>query len=128
MLLCIMHLLPLLVPPLVLPSPASITVSPASPTSTFIACVLVSIIVVHLVLVSASLASRRWAGGVAAAPVAAQAEGTEEADFPGVYLCLHRRTLLGLLHLDDAAGVALAAPSFVVVDNDIVNLVISLHD
>jgi hypothetical protein len=60
--------------------------------------------------------------------VAALAEGTKEADFPGVNLCLRRRTLFGLLHLDDADGVALAVPSFVVVNNDIVNLVIPLDD
>jgi hypothetical protein len=57
-------------------------------------------------------------GGVAAAPVAALAEGTEEADFPGVNHCLRLCMLLRLLHLDDADGVALAVPSFVVVNID----------
>ena len=109
-------------------------ISRLAPTSTSIACILVSVlllvivIVIHLVPVTATIASCRCAGGVAAAPVAALAEGTKEADFPGVNLCLRRRTLLGLLHLDDADGVALAVPSFVVVNNDIVNLVIPLDD
>ena len=129
-----MWLLLPLVPPLALPSPASITVSPASPTSTAIACVLVSVLLlvifvgVHIVPVTATLASRRWAGGVAAAPVVALAEGTEEAEFPSVNLCLRRRTLLGLLHLDGADGVALAVPLFVVVNNYTVDLVIPLDD
>ena len=101
-----MYLLPPLVPPLALPSPTSVTVSPASPTSTSVACVLVVLISVLLLVV----VSRRWAGRVAAAPVAALAEGIEEADFPGVNLCLRHRALLGLLHLDYADGVALAVP------------------
>ena len=105
--------------PLPLPSPASTTVSPASPTSTSVVCVLVVvvsvlllvIVVVHLVpvtantsiLASRTLASRRWAGRIAAAPMAALAEGTEETDSPGVNLCLRRRALLGLLHLDPSS-------------------------
>ena len=101
-----MYLLPPLVPPLALPSPTSVTVSPASPTSTSVACVLVVLISVLLLVV----VSRRWAGRVAAAPVAALAEGIEEADFPGVNLCLRHRALLGLLHLDYADGVALVVP------------------
>ena len=101
-----MYLLPPLVPPLALPSPTSVTVSPASPTSTSVACVLVVLISVLLLVV----VSRRWAGRVAAAPVAALAEGIEEADFPGVNLCLRHRALLGLLHIDYADGVALAVP------------------
>ena len=115
-----MYLLPPLVPPLALPSPTSVTVSPASPTSTSVACVLVVLIsvlllvvvvaIIHLMPVTATLVSRRWAGRVAAAPVAALAEGIEEADFPGVNLCLHHRALLGLLHLDYADGVALVVP------------------
>jgi len=49
---------------------------------------LLIVVVVHLMPVTATLASRRWAGRIATAPVAALVEGTEEADFPGVNLCL----------------------------------------
>ncbi len=108
--------LSLLVPPLLLPSPISATISPALPTSTSVVCVIIVIVsvlllvivVVHLVLVTPStstlasrtLVSQRWAGRVAAAPVAALAKGTEETDSPGVNLCLRRHALLGLLHLE----------------------------
>ena len=90
------------------------------PTSTFAA----PPIVVPVVFVI--LALRRWAGGVAAAPVAAPAEDAEEADLPGIKLCLRRRALLGLLHLDDADRVALVVPSSFLIDDDIVIFIVSL--
>jgi len=111
-----MYFLSPLVPPLPLPSPTSATISPTLPTSTSDICVIIVIIsflllvivVVHLVpvipststLASWTLVSQRWAGRVAAAPVAALAKGTEETDSPGVNLCLRCHALLGLLHLE----------------------------
>ena len=139
-----MYFLPPLVPPLPLSSPTSATVFPASPTYTSVVCVIIVvvsvllliIVVVHLVpvtpststLASRTLASQMWAGRVAAAPVAALAKGTEENDSTCVNLCLRSRGLLGLLHLDDAYGVALVVPSIDLINNDIVDHVISLDD
>ena len=58
--------------------------------------------------------------------MAAPAEDAEEADFPGVKLCLRHCALLGLLHLDDADIVALVVPSSFLIDDDIVIFIISL--
>jgi hypothetical protein len=120
------------------------TVFPAFPTFTSVVCVIIVFVsvlllvkvVVHLVpvtpststLASLTLVSQRWAGKVAAAPVAALAKGTEETDSPCVNLCLRRRGLLGLLHLDDAYGVELVIPSIVLINNDIFDHVIPLDD
>lgn len=73
-------------------------------------------------------ASRRWAGIVAAAHVAALALCVKEVDLPNVNLCLHRRALFCILRLDDEDGVALAlaVPPSAHVHIDVVNWVGSL--
>jgi len=90
--------------------------------------VVIVVIVVIVVLVAGvtPLASRRWARRVAAAPVAALAECTKEADLLSVEICLCLHELLCLLHLDDEDGVALAVPPSACVDVDVVDLVVML--
>ena len=142
MLLCNYELPQALVPPLALPTPASTaTVSPtslpftsaaplssASLSSSIIHVILVVLVnLVHPVPAVAAV-TRRWAGRVAAAPVAALAECAKEADMPSVDHCLRLCALLLLLHLDDEDGVALAVPLSALVDVYVVNLVVALDD
>ena len=97
-------MLPLVPPSLAFPTPASVaTISPALSSSASTICVLVvlvrellPVVVVHLVptvaaVVLRTLMSRRWAGRVAATPVAALTECAKEADLPSVDLCLRLR-------------------------------------
>jgi hypothetical protein len=124
MLLSNYELPPALVPPLALPTPAA-----SAATSSIVVVILV--IVVHLMPAVAAVtpfASWRWAGRVAAAPVAALAECAKEADLPSINHCLHLHALLCLLHLDNEDGVALAVPPSTRVNVYVVDLVVTLDD
>jgi hypothetical protein len=124
MLLCNYELPLALVPPLALPTPATTI----SPTSIIVIVLVVVIYFMPAVAAITPLASRRWAGRVSTAPVAALAEYAKEADPPSVDHCLCLRALLCLLHLDNEDGVALAVPPSAHVDYYVVNCVVTLDD